>query len=547
MERETVKKFDLEAAFKALDEIEAPAVAKGQGLIANRINLRERFSAKPAHEALVEDYYDVNDTEDLTLAQEDREAEVAKAKLARIEKIVDLDAETEDDVLPSYVGKYIIQCPQCMTLFYKDEADIETSDETPEVVNINEICQHCGNSSGYTLIGKVGSIDETEAENFDMNDVDLEDTSEAKPDEKPEEAADDLETTDADDEETINSDDLDLEDLPDEDEDEDEDEVEESLHNSELLKKIEKDNDLKTEIESDHLTLNEAFKLDVTQADDLDIDGECPAYLEGVKEVEMINCNKATPEQLDKITDALDKLGITYTCEDNLKEDIGDWYRRKFDKPASISTQQRWEDELNGEFGEISDERRRELEKKFEQQRDWERRHPSNKPTPILDHAEEVPSTVGESINKSDAQEQAEEKSELKTDIESEHLTLNEDSDLAEVEEFDEISFNEHLTQYMTEVYSNVQNFKATACSMTSHRLVVEGVINFKSGKQKTTKFIFENTKNGLRGYNSDFSDKRAFGLKTKVMNKALFTEALKYRYMIGEAIVRGNTKKSIN
>jgi hypothetical protein len=170
MEKETVTMFDLQAAFKALDDIETP-VAKGSGLKANRVDLKERFSAKPAHEILVEDYYDVSNTEELDEAQDAREAEVAKAKLARIEKIVDLDAESEEDILPSYVGKLIIQCPQCMTLFYKAEEDIEKSEETPDIVNINEICQHCGNSSGYTLVGKVGGIDETEAENYDLDEV----------------------------------------------------------------------------------------------------------------------------------------------------------------------------------------------------------------------------------------------------------------------------------------------------------------------------------------------------------------------------------------
>ena len=38
-----------------------------------------------------------------------------------------IEAETEEDLLPSYVGKFIIQCPQCMTLFYKNEEDIEKS------------------------------------------------------------------------------------------------------------------------------------------------------------------------------------------------------------------------------------------------------------------------------------------------------------------------------------------------------------------------------------------------------------------------------------
>lgn len=169
MRKESVQKFDLETAFKALNEVEIPVV---KGIRPNREDLQEKFTRKLVTDALVEDYYDVGDTEELEKAKKDREAEVAKAKLARIEKIVDLDAETEDDILPSYVGKFIIQCPQCMTLFYKNEEDIEKSEENPDVVNVNEPCQHCGNSSGYTLIGKVDTVGEDEAAQYDAEDFD---------------------------------------------------------------------------------------------------------------------------------------------------------------------------------------------------------------------------------------------------------------------------------------------------------------------------------------------------------------------------------------
>lgn len=63
-------------------------------------------------------------------------------------------------------------------------------------------------------------------------------------------------------------------------------------------------------------------------------------------------------------------------AEDTIDEDLADLYRKTFDKPASIRTQQAWEDELNGEMGEISDKRRKHLEKKFAQQREWEANHP---------------------------------------------------------------------------------------------------------------------------------------------------------------------------
>lgn len=169
--KESITKFDLEAAFRALDAIDVPKTAKG--LKANRVVLTEKISSLPKTEALMEEYYDIGNTSELENAKEDREAEVAKAKLARIEKIVDLDADSADELLASYVGKYIVQCPQCMTLFYKNKEDVIESEDDETVVNVNEVCQHCGNESGYTLIGKVGAAEEEIPADEATGDLDL--------------------------------------------------------------------------------------------------------------------------------------------------------------------------------------------------------------------------------------------------------------------------------------------------------------------------------------------------------------------------------------
>jgi hypothetical protein len=162
MKKEQVTIFNLEDAFKALDEIAVPKAPRG--IKANKTDLTESFKDfnRSRTDLLMEEYYDLADSADLEEAKADREAEVAKAKLAKIEKIVDLEAESEEDILPSYVGKMIIQCPQCMTLFYKEEADIVKSETDEETVNVAEICQHCGNETGYTLIGKVEGVQEEE-------------------------------------------------------------------------------------------------------------------------------------------------------------------------------------------------------------------------------------------------------------------------------------------------------------------------------------------------------------------------------------------------
>jgi len=254
MEKESVKKFDLEAAFKALDEIEIPVAEKG--IAANRVDLRERFNTKSHTEILVEDYYDVSSSEDLEEAKEERDGEVAQAKLARIEKIVDLDAETADDLLPSYVGKVIIQCPQCMTLFYKNPEDIEKSEENPDVVNINEICQHCGNSSGYNLIGKVDSVGNDEADKYEEapaeeNELDLD--FEEPTEEVDAEGTGDGAKVDEDDLDL----DLDLSEVPEEIPEETPEEKNESLNHSEAERDAEEDSELFTAHKSENLTLNE--------------------------------------------------------------------------------------------------------------------------------------------------------------------------------------------------------------------------------------------------------------------------------------------------
>ena len=522
MERETVKKFDLEAAFKALDEIVIPDVS-GQGRFTpNRVNLRERLSAKHAHEVLVEDYFDVSMDEDLNEAQQQRDAEIAKAKLARIEKIVDLDAESEEDILPSYVGKIIVQCPQCMTLFYKNEEDIEKSEETPDVVNINEICQHCGNSSGYTLVGKVGGVDESEAENFDMDDMAAEGEEDELNLDFPEEGTEEIdaegtgEAGEAMEDEDLS---LDLEEEPEEEaEEEPEEETNESLHNSTLLDKIEDKNDLKTDIESEHLTLMEEL----------------------------------TEEQMAELDEGMEH-----------------WYHTKFDKPYSIKAQQQLEDELNGECGEISDARRKEIEQIFAWQRDWERRHSASEEAAVEVPAEEpVEEPVAvESLNDSELLDEIEAENDLKTDAESEHLTLNEETideldsendemldevcctkEAVEFEEFDDV-FDDQVTEYLGEVYSNVEKYESTNCNAKDKTLVIEGKITFKSGKSKATKFVFENVKQlnnkiVFRGINEGLTGTtKAFRMTCRADGSKLISESLRYSYKINESLVRGTTK----
>jgi len=249
--KESITKFDINAAFKALDEIEIPAAQKGRSA-RNEVNLQETFRVHSKTEALIEDYYDLGSTEEVEEAKDDREDEIAKAKLARIEKIVDLDAESADELLTSYVGKVIVQCPQCMTLFYKNQEDLEPSDDE-NTVNVNETCQHCGNTSGYVVIGKVGAISEDEKDNFDLsdedNELDLDFDEESTEEEQTEEPAEEKTEEESTEEKSEGEEDLDL-DLV--DMEEDEEEKNESLNASKAA-----ESDEESEHKSENLTLNE--------------------------------------------------------------------------------------------------------------------------------------------------------------------------------------------------------------------------------------------------------------------------------------------------
>lgn len=152
MAKEPVTAFDFMSAFKALDELDYPTPTK-----ATRRNLKESVRVGCLRtDCLFEDFYDVNSGADLEAAAEERAADL-EGKLDTIARIV---ADDGAPLTPSaYVGKKVVQCPRCMTLFYKAAEDITKDENSEDTVNVGEVCQHCGNDSGYTLIGKVEAVE----------------------------------------------------------------------------------------------------------------------------------------------------------------------------------------------------------------------------------------------------------------------------------------------------------------------------------------------------------------------------------------------------
>lgn len=86
--------------------------------------------------------------------------------------IFDMDAETEDDIEDSYIGKVIIDCNVCHSKIYKDKDEVVIDDETNNA-NIDMECPYCYSTDGFKVIGEVAPMN-TETEEKVEDDIDIE-------------------------------------------------------------------------------------------------------------------------------------------------------------------------------------------------------------------------------------------------------------------------------------------------------------------------------------------------------------------------------------
>jgi hypothetical protein len=110
---------------------------------------------------------------------------------------------------------------------------------------------------------------------------------------------------------------------------------------------------------------------------------------------------------------------------------------------------------------------------------------------------------------------------------------FHENFNLDLVEEFDENSFDNHINNYLKEVYENVSEFKTTTCETQNNNFIIEGVITFKNGNTRNTRFKFEAINETLVGTNIDLAEGKAFIANYKIDNNKLITENFKYNYKI--------------
>lgn len=486
--KESITKFDLESAFKALDEIEMPKAGKVR---ANRPALTEIFSRKSKFDALMEEYYDIGSSAGLEDAKEAREAEIAQAKLDRIEKIVDLDAESAEDLLTSYVGKHIIQCPQCMTLFYKNPEDIVASEEDPTTVNVNEICQHCGNESGYSLIGKVGEPEVEEEPAAEEAELDLNIEDDVDGEEPAEEPTEDSSEEDLNFDDELEAFDLDVEEEPTEEEEKKEESftapagealVEELTDDKELDAKLEAHNEyieyLRNMIAQEEAALEKTENAQVKDAIQRRID----AFKEDLENAlpEAVKNDDTIEEPAEEPAEPVDENTAEEHTEET--EEVAESLTEALHEDTDVS---------DAEFDQLMNS--------------------SEFKKPISDTAVRAMLAMEDEDNKEESL----------------------DSIFNDVEELREEALESLISSSLVELYGNVAGFRLKDCTYSDNKFMVEGVIHFTSGNTRKTTYTFtealnESGKITLRGLNEKLGNDKQFFITGYTENKTFITESFK-------------------
>lgn len=152
---------------------------------------------------LKEEFFNANSEEDIEKAAEILDANKTEEP---VEMIIDLEANSEEDIKDSYVGDIILKCNVCNTLIYKKPEEVIHDEENPELCNKDEECVHCNSKEGYEAVGQVAPIASEEPE----EEVPVEEPVEENPEDvSNEENPEDEKTEKSSEEESEDLDDLD--------------------------------------------------------------------------------------------------------------------------------------------------------------------------------------------------------------------------------------------------------------------------------------------------------------------------------------------------
>lgn len=402
--------------------------------------------------------------------------------------VIDLEAESEEDLKKSYVGKVICDCNVCHSNIFYNKEDIVIDEDG--VVNPDDECPYCMSQEGYTIIGEIKDWSpEVEKEIADTLDPEVEDELAEEP--------------------------IEIED------EEEQEVVEESLKldGVEELKGVEglRKRPDKAGVEAisgvgnskiSGTTLSEGMSgpgLDrflQLDADDHDILVELIQWLPDKTINDFVDYYAEAPdlnESIEDVTISTEDETMTMTTkedggvvvETSPKEETSEEFYDDFDMPEEEVA------ETDEVIAPVSDETESEIM--------------TDDTEDGLETEEEMP-----------AEENSDE------DVPEEDVTVS---------EFDEETFDELGESYLRRNYNNVSGFKTTQVKVNENLLNIDGIITFKSGNQKKTTFVFESTavKDNtflFEGFNQQINaGKKAFKMNCSIQDKKIIPESLKYNY----------------
>ena len=489
-------------------------------------------------------------------------------------EVIDPNAETEDDLEDSYVGKVILDCVVCHSKQYKDPNEVVIDDG--ELANVGEECPFCYTSDGFKVVGQVAPFDESDEDDDDQDEDD------------------------------------------DYDEDEDDDSEFESWRNriQECLKRL-NEAGMSDEDKADTDTLANIY-VKTQQRANAALTPDEKAVLakyglsrdSGTKNIVDKDWNRLVQrrrgQDSDKVNlaDRARKMGpraknnkdlyLAFRSSDTTdSHDARGRYRQTYQRQRNIANSANMEEpvqqmknalhsrnfankELNNIDANAEDRRQKEINRHndamaaIDNDAKWRRKTYSDskernqktidkllkrKTDESLERVEVETDDQVLSMSQDDTgkvtvsstpvettivpvSDETQQDIELHTDdVNAEDAELNSENDDLDIDDFDEQSFDELGEGYLKRVYENVDKYKTTAVKTSGKKLTVEGLITFKSGNTKNTQFIFEaksNKNNSFKfvGENAQISrGKKSFAISGSLNNKQLVVESFNYNY----------------
>lgn len=503
------------------------------------------------------------------------------------EPIIDVAAETADDLQDTYVGKVILECSCCHTRIYKDIADVFIDDETG-LTNTNEECPVCHTTSGFNVIGKIEEFtevkeepveDETAEEPIENDDFSEEELHEAfkglketykrktfKDTDDLTEAIEEVEVKTNEGSAIVSSEDdgkvtVDLRDPTNEAIESDDTSI--VPLDTEDIETIET-NEAPIEDEDDEHTEDEP--LEDLSAEEEPIEEETPeeeeesegeefeeSLNEGRRSITRVDLEKGLSNLVRKYHDTDESFDNNDLCEATKDSHMtpadlaGLRARRKKDEYLNESIADLTSKDLK-DIHRIATEYKSEFSDLYNEFfKGVETINAANSPErtgwTLKQHADTMCKETLEYILKTFRPDLLKKVEDIPADkmcqaldLEDVWIIITDDDPEGLVYEYLNESISRLVETYLRRVYENVASYKVTNIK-NENGLVIEGLISFESGKEKPTTFMFEskeNSKTGVvyRGLNEMFSNsKNAFILRGKEENNKFIPESLTYRY----------------